>query len=27
VYGELIDEGEAKSEIASTRYIGSATTP
>jgi hypothetical protein len=27
VYGELMDEGEAKSEIASTRYIGSATTP
>ena len=27
VYGELIDEAEAKSEIASTRYIGAATTP
>ena len=27
VYGELIDEDKAKSEIASTRYIGSATTP
>ena len=27
VYGELIDEDKAKSEIASTRYIGSAATP
>lgn len=27
VYGELIDEDKAKSEIASMRYIGSATTP
>lgn len=27
VYGELIDEDKAKSEIAGTRYIGAATTP
>lgn len=27
VHAELIDENKAKSEIASTRYIGSATTP
>ncbi len=27
VYGELIDEDKAKSEIARTRYIGSATSP
>src|SRR5262245_32674392 len=27
VYGELVDEDKAKSEIAGTRYIGSATTP
>jgi Protein of unknown function (DUF2846) len=27
VYGELIDEDTAKSEIAGTHYIGAATTP
>ncbi len=27
VYGELIDEDKARSEIAGTRYIGSAATP
>ena len=27
VYGELIDEDKAQSEIAGTRYIGAATTP
>lgn len=27
VYGELIDEDKAKSEIAGMRYIGSTTTP
>jgi hypothetical protein len=27
VYGLLIDEDKAKSEIASMHYIGSATTP